>query len=249
MSKTVRARGGVARQIADEVRAFCIANANPDLVRKYAKFFREGYDAYGLDYKDPAWAARRKDWAGRLHAAGPEAYLDAGDILVSSGKYEEASFAIEFAMHFRDGYTPAVFERIGRWFDAGIRNWGHTDVLSGSVLANFVNGGVVTIGAFAEWRTAANKFKRRAVPVTFVALLKTRNDYQTLLDFVEPLMNDPAREVHQGVGWFLRELWKLDPKPTERFLLRYKDTAPRLIFQYATEKMAAERKARFRKAK
>ena len=79
--------------------------------------------------------------------------------------------------------------------------------------------------------------------MTLVTLLKTRKDYKTLLDFVEPLMQDPAREVHQGAGWFLRELWKLDPKLAERFLLRYKDTAPRLIFQYATEKMTAEQKA------
>jgi 3-methyladenine DNA glycosylase AlkD len=249
MSKTVRARAGVPRQVADEVRAFCIEKANPVLVRKYAKFFREGYDAYGLDSRDPAWAARRKDWVQRLQAAGPGAYLDAGDLLVAGGKYEEASFAIEFAMDSRDGYTPAVLQRIGCWFDAGIRNWAQTDVMSSAVLASFVIDGVVTIDAFGGWRTAENKFKRRAVPVTLVTLLKTRKDYKTLLDFVEPLMHDPAREVQQGVGWFLRELRKLDPKPTERFLLRYKDTAPRLIFQYATEKMTAEQKARFRKAK
>jgi hypothetical protein len=29
----------------------------------------------------------------------------------------------------------------------------------------------------------------------------------------------------------------------------YKDSAPRLIFQYATEKMSPEQKARFRRAK
>jgi hypothetical protein len=33
------------------------------------------------------------------------------------------------------------------------------------------------------------------------------------------------------------------------FLLRYKDTAPRLIFQYATEKTTPEQKQRFRKEK
>jgi len=33
------------------------------------------------------------------------------------------------------------------------------------------------------------------------------------------------------------------------FLLKYKDTAPRLIFQYATEKMTAEGKERFRRTR
>jgi 3-methyladenine DNA glycosylase AlkD len=249
MSKTSRAKVSVPRQVADEVRAFCIANANPELVKKYAKFFREGYDAFGLDYKNPQWAERRKEWVERLRAAGPEAYLDAGDLLVASGKYEEASFAFELATDLRDTYTPQAFQRIARWFDGGIRNWAHTDVFSGSVLADFVDDGVVPLEAFAEWRTAADKFKRRAVPVTCVTLLKRGTDRKTLLEIVEPLMQDPAREVHQGVGWFLRELWVVDPKRAERVLLRYKDAAPRLIYQYATEKMTAEQKTRFRKTK
>jgi len=54
--------------------------------------------------------------------------------------------------------------------------------------------------------------------------------------------------VHQGVGWFLREAWKIRPKETESFLLKYKDTSPRLIFQYATEKMTPKQKLRFRRA-
>jgi hypothetical protein len=36
---------------------------------------------------------------------------------------------------------------------------------------------------------------------------------------------------------------------TELFLLKYKDSAPRLIFQYACEKMTAEEKQRFKRAK
>jgi len=46
-----------------------------------------------------------------------------------------------------------------------------------------------------------------------------------------------------------REAWKLRPEQVEQFLLKWKDTAPRLIFQYATEKMTAENKISFRKEK
>jgi hypothetical protein len=52
--------------------------------------------------------------------------------------------------------------------------------------------------------------------------------------------------VHQGPGWFLREAWKVQPRPVERFLRCWKDTAARLIFQYATEKMTPAQKQRFR---
>jgi 3-methyladenine DNA glycosylase AlkD len=62
-------------------------------------------------------------------------------------------------------------------------------------------------------------------------------------------MLDPDRVVHLGVGWFLREAWKVNPEPVEAFLLEWKDRAPRLIYQYATEKMTAAQKARFKKGK
>ena len=67
--------------------------------------------------------------------------------------------------------------------------------------------------------------------------------------FVEKLMTDPEREVHQGMGWFLREAWKINSAEVEPFLLKYKDSAPRLIIQYACEKMTAENKQRFRRTK
>jgi 3-methyladenine DNA glycosylase AlkD len=63
------------------------------------------------------------------------------------------------------------------------------------------------------------------------------------------MMMDPERVVHQGLGWFLREAWKKQAEPAENFLLKWKDSAARLIFQYATEKMALNEKSRFRKEK
>jgi 3-methyladenine DNA glycosylase AlkD len=82
-----------------------------------------------------------------------------------------------------------------------------------------------------------------------LALLKSEFDPARLLDFIRPMMMDDERVVHQGLGWFLREIWKKRPAETEQFLLEWKDTAARLIFQYATEKMAPEQKARFRREK
>ncbi|MBN2314952.1 MAG: DNA alkylation repair protein [Sedimentisphaerales bacterium] len=99
------------------------------------------------------------------------------------------------------------------------------------------------------WRMATNKYQRRAVPVAMLILLKSTNDYAPLFDFIDPLMMDGERVVHQGLGWFLREAWKIKKKPTETFLLKWKNDAARVIFQYATEKMTPEQKKRFKKEK
>jgi 3-methyladenine DNA glycosylase AlkD len=93
------------------------------------------------------------------------------------------------------------------------------------------------------------KYQRRAVPVTLIGLLKETQKLEPLFQLIEPLMGDGEKVVQQGTGWFLREAWKRQPKPTEAFLLRYKDTCPRLIVQYATEKMESSAKQRFRRSR
>src|SRR5262252_2976556 len=98
MPKSAPARKSLARVIADEVQAFGAANANPELVKKYSRYFREGYDAWGLDYKDPQWNAHRDDWVARLREVGGTVYLDVADLLLPSPKYEDTSFAIRFAI-------------------------------------------------------------------------------------------------------------------------------------------------------
>lgn len=102
---------------------------------------------------------------------------------------------------------------------------------------------------FIPWLNSPYKFQRRCVPITLIKHIKKTRQAMPSILFVEKLMTDPEREVHQGMGWFLREAWKISPAETELFLEKHKDTAPRLIIQYACEKMTAENKLRFKRAK
>jgi 3-methyladenine DNA glycosylase AlkD len=122
-------------------------------------------------------------------------------------------------------------------------------VLCGEVLAPLLASGRIGLPLFETWRTSELKFQRRAVPVAMLGLLKSKPEVGPLLEFLRPLMLDGERVVQQGLGWFLREAWKQQPKPVEAFLKEWKDTAPRLIFQYATEKMTPQARERFRRAK
>jgi 3-methyladenine DNA glycosylase AlkD len=122
-------------------------------------------------------------------------------------------------------------------------------VICGFLISQLFKEDIISLDALSGWRMASNKYQRRAVPVAMIELLKSTKDYVPLFAFIEPLMLDSERVVHQGLGWFLREAWKLKRKETEAFLLRWKDKAPRLIFQYATEKMTAKEKERFKRAK
>jgi len=231
-----------------EIRKFCRNNADQARVRKYARFFTEGYDAYGVD---PKLMERQRDlW---LRDFGKqldlEGFLKLGDALVTSGKYEEAVYAIWFAAAFRDQFTPATFERVGRWLDDGFRNWAHVDVFCGEVSSHCITKRIVSPDAMSDWRAAKSKWKRRAVPVTLIDALKIDVPIDTLLAFIVPMMLDGDKPVQQGLGWFLREAWKKHPSAAEKFLMTWKDRCGRLIVQYASEKMSAAKKAKFKKRK
>lgn len=234
--------------IVSEIRDFCIARADEKQAAKYARYFKEGYDAYGLP--GDIWKEHEyhfyKAYKDELGVSG---FLDLGDLLVQGGKYEEASFAICSVKPFYNQFTAETFQRIGRWLDTGICNWAHTDVICSQLLSRFFEKDLVTLADMSHWRQSPSKWKRRAVPVSMISLLKKCADCGILLEYIRPLMADGERVVQQGLGWFLREAWKRYPGPVEEFLAQWKDSSPRLIFQYATEKMTPENKARFRREK
>lgn len=230
------------------IRAFCQANADPKVIEKYKKYFKEGYDPYGVAFEvmDEEAGAILAEYRGSLGFAG---LFDLADALMESGKYEESCFAIHFVKAFKKEFSADTVEHIGRWFDGKVINWAMADSLCGNFLAPLLAKGVVGLDTFSSWRSAADRFKRRAVPVAMLDLLKSEFDPVSLLEFIRPMMLDQERVVHQGLGWFLREVWKKRPAEAEKFLLEWKNSAARLIFQYATEKMTPEQKARFRKEK
>ena len=233
-------------ELCEEIRNYCRDNADEAAIKKYSRYFKEGYDAYGLSREK---YEEKVDSLVNDKRINMKLILSASRDLVKSGKYEETSFAIRLLNEFSEQFTAATFKEVERWFEIGIINWGHTDVICGLLISKFFERNIITLESFSDWRTAKNKYQRRAVPVAMIELLKSTNDYDYLFSFIEPLMLDSERMVHQGLGWFLREAWKIKKKQTEIFLLKWKNDAARVIFQYATEKMTPEQKKRFRKEK
>jgi len=231
-----------------QIRSFCLSNADQTIVKKYAHFFTEGYDAYGIEPK--LLEKQREKWLIEWREElGFEGFLELCDLLVQNGKYEEGSFAIWFASAFVRDFKPETLEHFGGWLEKYFRNWAHTDGLSLEVLSKFLTRDIVKPDAFSEWRASPSKWKRRSVPVSFIKALKKDAPVELYLEFLAPMMSDSEKVVHQGLGWFLREGWKKEPEAVEKFLLEWKDTCARLIIQYATEKMSAEEKALFKKSK
>ncbi|TAJ10230.1 DNA alkylation repair protein [Marinilabiliaceae bacterium JC017] len=235
-----------ATDLFNEVRHYCQCNSDEAIVRKYSRYFKDEYDAYGVSAE--LFQAKLKELLGRPEMT-LELVLETARLLIPQKKYEEVSFGLGLTQGFKKQFNMDVFREIEHWYQLGITNWAHTDMICGELLPLFLDQGLVSLSAFESWRVADNRFQRRSVPVTFIKPFKKGRELAPLLDFIDPLMMDPERVVHQGLGWFLREAWKKQPAPVEVFLHKWKNDAARLIFQYATEKMTKEYRVQFRKEK
>lgn len=232
------------RIIIGEICSFLEARANPDLGDKYRRFFREGYDPYGITTAD--LEAYKKQLLEQYQDWTCSDFFDLGDQLFATGKYEAGGLAILLVASFKKQFTKDTLGRIGSWLDNGVQNWAHNDVICSELITPLWKRKVIALEDLASWRQGNSKWQRRSAAVGIIPLIKEAESADPYLDFIQPLMLDPVREVQQGVGWMLRETWKRYPQATEALLLEYKDSAPRLIYQYATEKMAKEEKARFK---
>jgi 3-methyladenine DNA glycosylase AlkD len=233
-------------ELSAEIQDFCESNVNEAIIKKYSKYFREGYDAYGLTIE---LLYEKVDEIIKRPSVNFNMLRETAKILVKSLKYEHTSFAIIFYRRFSEDFSKETFTDITVWFETGISNWGHCDVISGDLMFILLGRGIITYKDLAPWLKAKNKFQRRAVPVSLIKILKKEESFEKYFRLIEPLMTDPEREVHQGTGWFLREAWKKRRDETENYLLEWKDLSPRLIFQYACEKMSSEEKLRFKRSK
>jgi len=235
-----------SQHLFTEIRDFCEQNADEAIVKKYARYFKEGYDAYGVTRELLESKAKElvQDDSVDLHLV-----LETGRLLLATGKLEETSFAIYLLYSFKNEFDKSILHELDKWFSIGIDNWAHTDGICGYIFRELFRKQIIIYKDLSAWRSSPRKYQRRAVPVAMIEIFRAKGDFEGLLDFIDPLMIDQERVVHQGLGWFLREAWKRYPEPVEEFLLKWKDSSARLIFQYATEKMSKEYRERFRRSK
>ncbi len=241
----------LAKTLRDEIKLFCEQNAKESEIKKYSRYFKNNeYNAFGVE-PDLINSKAKEILEKHKDALLLNGFLYLGDLLLKDGRYEEKSFALTFIDNkvLKKDYSIDTFKYIGDWLNSGIDNWAHDDFLCSRIISYFIKEEIVDLGDFSSWRSAPSKWKRRAVPVSMITYLKIYGVEQDFLTFIEPLMTDKERVVHQGLGWFLREAWKRDSSIIESFLLKWKNISPRLIFQYATEKMDPEKKKLFKRDK
>ena len=228
-------------EIFSFVERYLFDHENPTYVSKNVRFVTEGYDAFGLD--DLQLKELRNEVLTRFEPSVPEI---AGLLrhFFATGKYEFGSLGLLLLKKHRPRLERSVFDELRSCLDNGVENWAHCDLIALKLTPVLLELSIATLDDFVPWTASASKWTRRVAAVTLISQ-RTILAPQILLDFVRPLMQDREKTVQQGVGWFLRELWKNAPQEVEDFLFEYKDKASQNLLQNATEKMHKDKKRRF----
>jgi len=238
----------MVERIEKDIRRFLKSNSDERIIKKYAKYFKEGYDPYGVagDKLVPKIDEWFKTCEERLDR---RQLLTLCDHLLSTGKFEEASIAFGFVERLRDQYNKSLFHTVGKWFERYIINWAHCDGACGNIVYPFLADKVVDFKDLLAWTQSPFRWKRRAAAVTMVQDFYKGGtaNVARAIQIARKLILDPEKVVQQGTGWLLREAWKKSPKKVEDFLLKWKDQAPRLIIQYATEKIDKAKRKKYRR--
>jgi len=171
-ASTSAAASDEGARLLREIDLACRRLADPARAAKYARYFTEGWDAYGVNHENPEWLRLRAEWFETHRDLGLGFFLSLGKALFSTGKYEHGALAVHFVAQYLDRLGPKAVAGIATWFDGGVRNWAHTDVLCGELLAPRLRAGAITTRALAKWRSSPHKFQRRAVPVALDEVLR-----------------------------------------------------------------------------
>lgn len=223
---------------------YCFDHENPLLAIKNAAFFPEGYDAYGLTESE---IVELRDLILNETGFSVPELAEFGKVLLASGKYELGSAAIMVLKKHRPRLDRSVYEAVKYDLDHYVENWAHCDLLCTKITPVFLELNIADLEDFRSWRESKSKWTRRAAAVTML-YLRDREEPQVLLDYIEPMMQEPEKVAQQGIGWFLRELWKIHPQVVEDFLFAHREDAPLLLMQHATDKMNKVLQYRLRRA-
>lgn len=216
------------------------ALASPGFVDQLRWFFREPVDPYGVRSPQIQQVSRE---VYRAVKNLPVVQLDRFmDELWKSGKLEEGVVACHVYRRFARQCGRREFALFERWINRYVRNWAHTDGVSGWLIAASIANCPELIARLPAWTKSKNRWKRRAAAVSLLQEAKQGRNTDRIFQICELLRDDSDEMVQKGIGWVLKETYPKKPREVLRFLEPWRSTAPRLVLRYAAEKMTARDK-------
>jgi len=101
-----------------------------------------------------------------------------------------------------------------------------------------------------KWNKSKNLWDRRQSVVSLLYFSRTKKvvlPFQKIIKFIDRLLDDKEYYVQKGVGWALKELYRVYPKETLKYLEDNIKNVSSIAFSPATEKLEKKDKEKLKK--
>jgi len=95
-----------------------------------------------------------------------------------------------------------------------------------------------------KWSRSENLWIRRASMVILLKIISLKKDFEEsyVFDLVDKMLSYNEDYIQKGIGWLLKTCSKYKPNIIYSYLEENKNTLPRLILRYASEKLPKEKR-------
>ncbi len=167
----------------------------------------------------------------------------------NTSQYHESMYLplFYYRRHLKD-LDEQTWKSLKTWIDR-VENWEHADALCALYSVMLERFPKLVEPTLRKWNRAKNPWEKRASVVSTIYYASKNRKAPSLklvLELVEPLIGHKDPYVQKGVGWQLREAYKLHPKQVLAFLKKYNTRLPATVFSYATEKLPATEKKKLK---
>jgi 3-methyladenine DNA glycosylase AlkD len=151
--------------------------------------------------------------------------------------------AYDWAYRVRKQYNDKTFSVFEKWLKKYVTGWGDCDDFCTHAFGELLSQNNDLFTEIIKWTNHKDFFVRRAAAVILIYPIK-QNKYQKLNPFLisDKLMKDNHHLVLKGYGWMLKVLSQTEQRNVYEYLMKSKDTMPRVSFRYALEKFDTEDK-------
>ena len=152
--------------------------------------------------------------------------------------------------HIKDKNFLVDSWEIIKYWQKKVNNWGDCDALSKiyTKILEIIPDKV--LGQLELWNKSTNFWDRRQSLVSLLYFSRTKKvvlPYNTLINFIDSLINDQEYYVQKAIGWSLKESYNVYPKETLQYLNENIKRVSAIAFTAATEKLKKEDKERLKR--
>ncbi len=219
--------------IAAHIRRVLLNGASAPHTEEVQRFFKEEIRSRGW-YTDELRKVAVRFRKAILNDCDQEFLLAVADKLFRGSILEEKIFAVVMLQGAVGQFGEPEFKLFSSWLPR-VSTWADHDALASYLLGPMIAAEPRRARVVFAWAKSRNRWLRRAAAVSLIRPIREHKCRREVAQISNLLLNDEDDMVQKGLGWLLRESAKYDHDQTLPYLMKLRDSAPRLVIRTACE--------------